>query len=128
MKVKRQEIESVLGEEYVLNPHVGKEFTYDKRDGRVMVRVLSSIPWRENFNEKFIRVCLLHGNTERILTWFKVALNDKWVVNLKFRLLQAHEEAKLVRFCVCGGFLHLKHGRNGSFIACTNCSFKRNVG
>ena len=126
-RIDRQELERILGEEFVLNPHIGKEFAYDRIQGKVIIRVLSSIPWRENYNERYLRVCLLHGVTEKILTFFRIPRDSGWVYGLKIRLLQAREEAAMVRYCYCGGMLHLKHGRYGDFIACTKCEIKRNV-
>ena len=122
-RVDRQELERILGDEFILNPHIGKEFAYERTSGKVIVRVLSSIPWRENYSEKFIRVCLLHGVTEKILTYFKIPKDSGWMYALRIRLLQAQEEAQMVRYCYCGGLLHLKHG-NGTCTLPGQCQLR----
>ena len=127
VKVERQAIERLLGDLFALNPHIAKEFSYEKKLARVTIRVMSSIPWRENYKEQFIRVCLIHGVSEKMLTYFRIPLDEHWQLRLRFMLMRAHEEAKLVKLCECGGLLHMKHGSRGDFFACTKCRYKENV-
>lgn len=125
--VRQWEIEEVLGEGFVFNSHVSKEFAYDRKGLLVTIRVYSSIPRMENFREEFIRVCMLHGTSERLMTWFRVPRDKRWKENLRNRLVQIGEESNIVRHCTCGGLLHVKRGPFGRFLACTKCRYRDNV-
>ncbi|MFH0989921.1 MAG: hypothetical protein V1799_07890 [bacterium] len=125
--IRRQEIEEALGDSFILNAFVSKEFAYDKKLTLVTIRVYSTIPRMENYREEFIRVCMLHGISERLMTWFRVPRDFRWRTNLGLRIRQIIEEGNAVRYCECGGLLHVKRSAYGKFVACTKCQFKQNV-
>ena len=127
VRPKVREMIELLGDEFVLNTLVAKEFAFDWKLQLVTVRVLSSIPRMENYGEEFIRVCMLHGISEKLMTWFRVPLNDRWRQNTMLRIGQVYEEAGLVRYCPCGGLIHMKRGPFGRFEACTKCTWRRKI-
>ena len=66
VRPKLGEMVELLGDDFVLNTLVMKEFAFDWKLQFVTVRVLSSIPRMENFGEEFIRVCMLHGSEREV--------------------------------------------------------------
>ena len=122
-----KEMRETLGQRFQFNPQVEKEFTFDYEIGRVVLRVLSSIPKMENYNEAYIRVCMLHGMSLKLMTWFRVPKDTRWKLNLTMRVSQIIEEATQIKLCECGGLLHIKRGVFGRFLACSDCRFKRNL-
>ena len=127
VRPRLREMTELLGDDFVLNTLVAKEFAFDWKLQLVTVRVMSSIPRMENFGEEFIRVCMLHGVSEKLMTWFRVPLDDRWRQNTMLRIGQVYEEAGGVCYCPCGGLIHLKRGPFGRFEACTKCKWRRKI-
>ena len=122
-----QSIGDILGEGFDEDTQHRHEFAFECEIGLARVRVLSGIPRMSNFNERTIRIRVVHGVSGKAMLLFLIPIDERWRGALSERLKQLTEEILEFRYCVCGGVLFRQRGRYGKFIACTNCEYTERV-